>query len=247
MSLSKTQIIQRAREITGNKEDRSPAETTIPDAAIEADLKSAIRELNSAFGATSNSAQKDVMFTATAGIQDYDITLRVGTDVYRIEEVWRSSCFTPDFVLFDDRMRINGTTGFNATNAAVIQPGMQSSVFRTIIEMARSERADRQGGWEQAPGNILRLMPPPLDAEIIAVRYIASAFSIETLPDEAEQALVYAACVSILDASINRIASDKVTHQILQVRTTDQRIKMLADQRTRYEALYEAELNGARA
>jgi hypothetical protein len=243
MSLNLTTVKLRARQITGVKIGRSPAETDVPDEAIEADLVTATRELNGAFAGT---ALKETIFTATAGVQDYSIEDNVGDDVLRISEVRRSSAYTPDLILPDQDLRLDHSGRFNAGNSSVIDPGLQGETFRVIIQQARAARAERQDGWAEAPGGLLRLMPPPIDAEVIAVEYVATGSDVTTLPDRAEQAMVYAACVALLNGAINRIGQDKVTSEVLRLGSTDNRIKTLRDQRDYYERKYENELENAK-
>ncbi len=239
--ITKTDIFLRARQIVGNKIGRSAAEQDVPDEAIEAELKTAVRDLNAA---NPGSALRDVTFTATAGVQDYLIVTYVGDDVYKIQDVWRGGAFTPDYLLDDSEPRLDPRVSSSA--ATVIHPGLQADVFRTIIQQQRADRFDRLGGWEEAPGGKLRLMPPPVDAEIIAVRYVATGYAISDLPASAEQALVYAACVCLLNGMINRIGGDKVSVEVQRLGTTDQRIKLLEKQRDYYEQKYQDELARAR-
>jgi len=236
MSLSATEIIAAARAITGNKTDAGAGETSIDDAAIVAEMKTAIRDLNRIFGGSSG--LKEIIFQAVVNQQDYSIAGVVGTDVYEIEEVIRSDAYVGDYLMDDPNDIVRMGRPFN--DMAIIPAGLQADVFRTIIQLQRSSRMDRYD-WETI-GDTLRLMPVPLETCWVAVRYTVTGYSIESLPTEAEIALQSACCAAILNAALNRRGSDPMTQNIQMLGATDQRLKTMTAQRDRYEAKYQSEL-----
>jgi hypothetical protein len=232
-------IITKAREITGNKPDRSAAELEVPDAAITAEMARSIRDLNRIYG--SASSVKEVKFHPVANQQDYAIATYVGSDVYRIDLVLRSNQDYPAGTLVDTS---KVPQRYQNLNNQVIHPGLQQDVFDTIEQMARASRAD-ECDFEEIGGN-LRLFPTPTDAaEWVYVRYTATGYSISTLPDETESALIFAAVVAILNCQLNRLNSDRFSTRN-QGETTDQRVRVLERQRDEYKASYLSELASLR-
>jgi hypothetical protein len=238
VALTKSDIINKARGIVGNKTENSAGEVMIDDVDIDIELAPAIRELNKIYG--SSVARKEQWFVTVANQQAYSIAGVIGTDVSEIEEVLRSGSYLPDHLLDGSCDRFLGCNGqFNGD--CVIPAGLQADTFRAIVQQHRAELTDQF--TYQIRGDVLRLIPVPTCVEQVMVTYTTTSLSIETLPDETETALVYAASVALLDAMLNRIGADKITRAIQGMDTTDTRIKTLKDQRDRYERKYRAESN----
>lgn len=232
-------IITKAREITGNKEDRSVSEVQIPDAAITADLVPVVRELNRIYGTTSSA--KEVKFHPVAGQQDYSIATYVGNDVYRIEEVLRSEQDFPVGALNQSSII---PWKYVEVTEETIPSGLQGDTFRAIENAQRFERADGYS-WQQF-GSLLRLFPVPESAaEWVYVQYTATGFSMSTLPDETEPALVFAACVAILNCELNRISSNRFVSKV-SGESSELRIKTLREQRNEYRTKMLAEFGNLR-
>jgi hypothetical protein len=233
-----TTIIERARDITGNKVDRSLNEVGIPDEAIEAELLPYIRDLNKIYG--TSSGVKEIRFTTTANQQNYSILADVGTDVQQITEVLQSDAHYPDYVLGMDSsfLTLGGDRAFNPDIQSVVPAGLQGDVFRTIVDQQRAERASRYS-WDTV-GDTLRLYPPPGPPQTVSVKYVSTGSSIGTLPTETENALTYAAVVAICDGVLNRISADRAVSKAWGEADL-MRIKTVQSQRDRYEKKYLAE------
>lgn len=241
MPLTTAAVIQKARDITGNHKDRSPAEIHIPDEAIQVDLASTIRLLNKRYGL--DDGLKEVECTAVANQQDYTITSFVGSDVQTITEVLREGAHTPETVLgTDEQDYLNRNLSTNGRRA-VIPSGYQQDVFDSMVQTMRYNRNDRYS-WEIIEGK-LRLFPKPSYAEKMSVRYISTGASIASLPNECETTLVYAACRAIIDCILNRMGMDRATQKAFGD-TDMNRIKTLSEQRDRYSRMMNEELANIR-
>ena len=236
----KTVILTKAREITGNKASVAVGETMIPDAAILALLDPIVRDLARAAGAGSLSA-KEILFSAVALQQDYEIATAVASDVAAIQQVYRSAAHVPD--LLSDSDEVEPITGMPTLRyGGNIQMGWQGDVMDVIVGIRRKQRNDRFS-WEvvsKADGDYLRLYPMPVYPEVVAVEYVIDGASIDGVSDQFESALVYGACAAILDAQINRIMSDRsITNTWGEAQGS--RLKLLQAQRDRYESMYQSE------
>lgn len=202
-------IIQAARDITGNEKTMAAGDQFVPDEAIETDLTPIIRILNNRFGNVSG--KKETIFNTIAGQQDYLISTYVGTDVERISKVMREGSFVPDYFLGAgdgvDILNYGGPTN----QAPIIPAGFQANTFDVIVQMNRSEVADRFD-WEEFQGKI-RLYPVPTRDEVIAVQYVSTGSSIDTLPEKTMAALTYAAVVAIIDSGIMRMGHNKALNR----------------------------------
>lgn len=238
------EVLARAREITGNKVTRDAAERHATDGAILNAIQTHIRDLNLKYGNTTG--KKEITFTTVAGTQDYDIPTYVGADVGQIDEVLQAGAYVAD-VLFSDGDEVDPTTGYANRSRARIPAGLQQDVFDTVGGILRARR--NSDFSHKVVGQKLRLFPPPQSAYKVVVTYATSGYSIDTLPIEAREAVVYAACYAIIDAMLNKIMSSiYAAQQDSQTGATvsDQRIKVLRDQRDRYEAKYNEEFRRLR-
>jgi len=237
MSFTAEDVVSLARDETGIKLENAVGELFVPDHIIESGIGPIVRELNRMLGTTT--AVREVNFTAVPETQDYTISTYVGTDVHRIDQVLRSGAFVPDGVVQTDEWdRENGYNG-----EAVIPTGLQADTFDVITAGERFRRSDRYT-WETINGK-LRLMPTPVSAETVSIRYTSTGYSVATLPDESKMALVYGACTVILNGVLNRLSSSRTTDKFFG-ETTDQRIDTLRSQRDEYRSKYQGELAGLR-
>lgn len=236
----KAEIISKARDITGNKPSVAVGETSVPDSAILAALDPIVRDLSRRYGDSGTSRQ--AVFDATAGHQDYPIASAVGADVFQIVSVMRSSAYTPDVLTDGDS--IDPSTGLPDRRYGTVPAGGQGDVFDKIIQTRRRQRLDAFS-WEvvrKADGDYLRLYPYPTSAEVVAVDYVTSGFDIDSLPDQTEACLVYAACVAIIDAHINRVMGERMSPAASPFGEAQAaRLEVLRLQRDRYEQLYTKE------
>src|SRR2546421_467041 len=92
-----SEIIAKARGITGYKLDSSAGDLVPKDPDVQAAMSRHVRDLNRMFGGSASVKEKT--FTASIGQQDYLISTYVGSDVFEIEEVLRSGSYMPDFIL----------------------------------------------------------------------------------------------------------------------------------------------------
>ncbi|MGE5610990.1 MAG: hypothetical protein ACM359_17200 [Bacillota bacterium] len=226
-------IIDKARQITGNKMDNAVGETFIPDDAIAAAIAPAVRDLNTIYGTATG--LKEFTFTATPGVQDYDLQATLGADVYEVMEVIRSAAYLADGLLGDE---IDPQTGLRFGNSAIPQ-GYQGDAMDVILAQWRKRRTDAFD-WEVVNNTTLRLMPAPMFAEAISVRYVTSAYTIDTLPANTESVLLFAACVAILNGIINRINSSRQTTDTYGQAQTE-RLNNLVSQRDYYQGAFEKE------
>lgn len=230
-------ILDKARQITGNKPDNAVGETFIPDDAILAALAPAIRDLNTIYG--NASGLKETTFTASAGVQDYGIEATIGPDVFEVMDVIRSGAYVPDDAI--NAADMDPATGLPMAQGSIIPAGYQGDAMDVIVAQWRAGHADKFD-WEVVNGDTLRLMPRPLYAETISVRYVASAYTIETLPANTETVLVFAACVAILNGIINRTNSSRqMTDTYGQAQT--ERLKLLVKQRDYYQGAFDKEFS----
>lgn len=231
-------ILNKAREITGNKPSVAVGETGVPDTAILAALGPAVRDLARSFGDASST--KETIFTTTAGVQDYALADYVGADVSQVTEVMRSSAYVAD--VLSDEGEIDPEDGLPLKRwGTAIPGGGQGAVFDKIVATQRAGRIGRYS-WEVVNGTTLRLYPLPQGEEVVAVRYLAAGGTITDLGAETEACLVWAACAAILDAVINRIMSDRATTATWGEAQT-KRLDVLLKQRDRYSDLYRQERN----
>jgi hypothetical protein len=242
--LNSADIFEKARQITGNKESRIAGEIFAPNEAIELAIRPVVRELNKSYG--SNAAAKEVSFSTVSGQQDYCIESSVGADVFRIDQVIRSRAYIPDTLLVDGE--IDPASGLATSRHSTIHPGLQGSTFQSIIATMRTRR-ELDHTWKvvrKADGDYLRLMPPPDSVEVVVVSFTTTAFDIETLPEEAEVALVYAAAAAILDATLNRLLSDRYQQSQKMAPTAsthgEERVRILQSQRDHYQDLRDQEI-----
>lgn len=237
MSLTIAQIIEKARSVAGNELQNSAGESFVPDEAITIELAPIIRKINSKFG--SATGLKEVFLTVVADQQDYAFSA-VASDVKTITEVMRSGADVPagsilgggyvDPAPFNDASNMRG----------VIPAGLQPEVFDDIIAQHRWRAAD-EFSWETF-GTTLRLFPPPVSGEVIAIRYVTTGSSVDTIPDTCETLLVYAAVAALFDGELNRINRTRVTTK--QFTDADAiRSKMCRDQRDYYQKKYQGELS----
>lgn len=249
MPLAIADIITLARDITGNSNQGVGSVFNVPDNAITGMMSRFIRQVNEAIG--DGSAVKEVFFPAIAGQQNYDYATFIGTDVDEIEEVLRAGANVPDF----DFNSVNagyflGLSGFNCLgsfwcrDSAVIPAGLQGDVFQSMVERRRAMVTDLYGGWEEAPGNRLRLMPVPTIAEVIYVKYTSTGASDSALPDRGKEALVLAACYCICDAVLNRFGTDEhLQRQFSRESNFQAMISAYQKQKADYQSRFETELN----
>lgn len=229
-------VISKAREICGSKTSRAVGEDFATDLAIKYGMASAIRSVNQIFG--DNTARKEATFTTVANQWEYTLTT-IASDIASIDEVIRSG--TEDMFAGNNPDTIFDSHG-NALpfdHDHIIDQGMQQDVWDLIVAQRRRRRNDEYS-FEEFNGK-LRLYPCPSGSETVIVKYTTSGATTESLPDEAEPCLVYAACVAILDTTINRLNSDRYTGATHGVVSED-RIKTLEKQRDRYEEMYRSEL-----
>jgi len=240
---TQAEVISAARQILGNKDTVVVGEQKVPDEAVALGMAPYVRRLNKQFG--NAAGRKEAFFDAVPNQQDYLLSTVLGNDVSSVEEVVRSAeglaadAFGP--------VEIDARDGTPLASGGVIPYGGQSDAMETILAQARYRRAE-QFSWKiayPAAGKSIRLMPCPTAVEKVYVSYVTTAGSIETLPDEAADALNYAACVAMLDAMINRINSERPKSAVGPVGDArDTQVKVLMQQRERYEALYQGELAG---
>ena len=173
--------------------------------------------------------------------QDYDVITYIGPDVQQIVEVIRSDAYVTDSSLFP--LQVDPRTGIPFARAAFIDQAYQQDVLESISAQMRFRKADCQD-WELinvGGRQIIRIMPPPTEPVLIAVRYIGVNDSIESLPEEARPAMEYAACVALLDAVLNRVNSDPSG---MGENARDRRywLELVERQRDRYESKFRAAL-----
>jgi hypothetical protein len=155
--------------------------------------------------------------------------------VYEVIEVIRSAAYLPDGILGNE---IDPQTGLRYGSSTIPQ-GYQGDAMDVILAQWRNRRADAFD-WEVVNNSTLRLMPTPMFAEAVAVRYVTSAYTIDTLPVNTESVLVFAACVAILNGIINRINSSRQTTDTYGQAQTE-RLKTLAAQRDYYQGAFDKE------
>lgn len=242
--MTKTAIIQKARDILGNKENNSLEELFIPLEAIEPAINSLVRRLNRLYG--SSDARKEVLFQTTVDQQDYLVSTTIGEDVLRIDSVTRSSASL--YGLVSSGAYADGEW-FNVSPSTVIPQGMQGAVLDEILAQERARRVS-QFHWETpniGGAKYLRLMPTPMEVEYVEVIYISTGAAIGDLPDETENALINGTAVAILDAMLNRLNGQKISTSGASMvpggaPITDERRKSLKEQRDRYIQLYDEEM-----
>lgn len=235
--MTEAEIIEGARRILGNREEASVGEWAVPDEGVTEALRENVEDLNKAFG--TSAGRKEITFTAAGGVQDYVVATHVGTDVASIDDVIRSGAFVADGSLggYGEERDAAG----RRVHGGYVPVGFQPEAMQSIEGIHRWLQQDRYH-WEIAyPGGVktLRLMPVPSGEEVVSVRYTTTTSGIETLPDTARSALIYAACVAMLDAQINRTNGERTHVRGAEDATLD-RVKILERQRERYEAKYRA-------
>lgn len=205
MALSETEIIQAARDITGNTESLALAVMYVPDEALMPLLDRVVLRLGKVCG--NASSRKEIVFQTVAGQQDYKVSETIGSDVESITSVTRSGSFVGS-TLTNETGLVDPTTGRPASTAG-IQSGYQRDVFDVILGMERFRQASSEAHELVTIGSdlYLRLMPCPTGVEQVEVRYVVSAGSISSLPDAAKTALTLAMVVAIIDGQLNRISS----------------------------------------
>ncbi len=237
MAIHEAEIIAAARRVTGLERDDAIGEQYVPDEAVLAQMAEAVLELNAAFG--NSTGRREARFTATPNVQEYDLAAIVGPDVLAVDEVVRSGSFVPDDVLSPSD--VDPLTGVPMGNGGVIPDGYQGSATDTIVAMARHAHV-AEFDFAVTPDQRLRLFPVPRAAETVVVCYTTTGQSMATLPEQARAAVTYAACVALLDGSINRL-----NHTRPDVRGAADallvQMRALQAQRDRYERKYEAAKN----
>ena len=228
-------VTGKARKIIGNQPDTAVGEVFIPDDVVDIALAPIVRDLNKLYG--SASGMKEKAFTAVANQQLYTIADVIGSDVSEIVEVIRSSARCPDALPSAD---VDPRTGLPISRASIPQ-GYQDDAMEVIVGQWRARHADKFA-WEIVNGVSLRLMPVPAGAEDVIVQYVSTGASITTLPASTETALIYAACVAILNGQINRVNSDRATADTFG-QAKDDRIRSMVQQRDYYQGQYDREVS----
>lgn len=241
---TESEIFESARLSVGNVPSGVAGDLSVKDEALRAAMRPVVRELNRLFG-TANS-KKEVVFETLADTQDYPVATYVSaSDVGEILEVSRSGMFVSDGSLRPNYdLDVNG----RVVGTGVIPDGYQGAAMDVIRNIERARHLDRYD-WELAynssGGEVIRLYPVPSAAgEIVHVTYTTTGASIETLPDEAEDALHYAACVALLDGMINRLNA-LPTQMSESKEAASTQLRALTQQRDRYEGKFEAAKNRA--
>lgn len=173
-------------------------------------------------------------------LQDYDIATYVGTDVQEIVEVMRSDAYVSDSTL--QPLQVDPRTGIPFARAAFVDQAYQQDALETMVAQARWNKIQDFNAWEivnNTGSPALRLLPPPIQASIVVVRYISAGESVEDLPEDARPCMIYAACYCILDTVINRINSQPSgVRDPETARWYGDWFKTLISQRDRYENKY---------
>jgi hypothetical protein len=236
-SFSQSQVLERARLEVGNLPSVIVGEQGVKDEAVLAALKWSVRELNALAG--TNTSRKEVWFTTTAGTQDYSLAV-IASDIGEVEEVYDSRAFVSDYDL-------GGPTETDVRGRyvedGVVSAGYQQAAMKSIIASYRWLKLDDYHWAIAYPSGTksLRLFPKPEGAVSVLVEYTTTAGDITTLPNEAEEALHYAACVALLDCMINRTNNERHDPEQREARMTQ--VKTLTAQRDRYEGKYNAAKN----
>jgi hypothetical protein len=239
-SRTESEVLDAARLEIGNVPTAAAVDIGIKDEALRASMRPLVRELNRVFG--TGSSKKEKTFNAVAGTQDYAVSSYVSADVGEIVDVSRSDMYLPDL-----SYGASYTTDVNGrpVGQGVIPDGFQAEAMNVIRGIKRADFL-KDFDWELAyPNGVesIRLYPIPDSSEtIVYVQYTTTGTSIETLPDDADDALHYAACTCLLNCMLNRLNS---TPSLLSENKEAMytQLKALTDQRNRYEGLYEAAKN----
>lgn len=236
-----TTIIGKVRGITGNKPANAASDFFIDNPDISTGLAPYIRDLNKIYG--NSTGRKRVTFSAVANQQEYAFDTYLETGAFEVIDVWRSSSNLPDDSISLLAPQYDPSGNFNGD--VLIDPGLQQNVFDTITQQARAELAERFS-WEVF-NRVLILMPVPTDsAEKIRVEYTTTSSSIETLPDEAEDALISAGVVVVQNLVLNRLPGLRPQNEAHGQIISNQ-IRLAQQQRDYYEARYRSQAQSLRS
>lgn len=231
--MTENEVISEAMQVVGAEVSNAAIDRNVPRQAISIQLASRVRELHRRLN--TSAAKKRVTFDAEANQQSYALS-GIADDISTIDLVVRSDAHVPRNDFRD------------CENDDPYVDILHAGPFFDVLDQQERYRVSQKYSYEviiEDDEQKLFLYPTPKSAIKILVEYRSTGSSVSDLPEVAKQAMVYAACVAILDLQINRVNS-MPTQTADHVPTNEDRIVVLGRQRDRYEQLYERELNELR-
>ena len=173
-------------------------------------------------------------------VQDFPINAMLGTDVLSVVEVVRSDAYRDTNSMIYPGGYMDGIACITTTPANFIDQGLQEVAFQTAQAQARyDEQVHYRHELVCRNGQqYLRVFPKPRHEVQFLATYISVAGNIESLPDNARDAMGNAACRAIMDCIINRVKSEP--NGISQETSLERRAFMetIIKQRDYYAARY---------
>jgi len=242
MGITQSEVILKARDITGNQIENREGEGFVPDEAIIVELQPTIRRISQKFG--DSSVLKEVRLSITAFQQDYAFSA-IAADVKEVRDVLRADAhFDPGLIISPVGTRNDPYNITSLGQTAVIPAGLQDDTFADILAQRRFRRAE-QYSWETF-GTTLRLYPPPQTNElVVVVKYLSTGGTIEDIPEQCEMLLVYAAVIALIDGELNRLNRTRVVTRNYGEADAE-RTKFLQKQVLRYQEKYNQEWSDLR-